>query len=318
MGRKLKRPDLEQLPFKMPNFLTPMLMPKYGLAVKSGKFRYQDVRAEGTAQTDRTLGTAATYNHVASASADYSMDEKDYRAHMDDSEIEQSGGLDKAQQVMARIGKRAVFNKIEAETIAATFGDKANLNPRDIGASLISAVETAVQTVQDYAEGRVVLFGAQSMLNRAKRLTEVVSRMTFTGVIAGDPRDVRSISNAQLANVLGVDYCLGGPSTASAYGWLGAASAYDGFLGVMVLAEPEDTPLDSIQFGRMFVLEQDNVNSDGTGFEGLFNCYSWYNKDKSSEVVDTTAWIDPIVMNKELCIILTGLDEGNTITTTAS
>jgi len=307
-----RRPDLEALPYKNPGFLTPYIMPSFSRDVKAGTFNFDDILADGSAQTDRTLATAATAYAIASASSTFSMAEKIHRAKMDESEIEQLGGLDKAQAKAARKGKRTVMTAVETLTIAATFGDEANINSMDILTSFLAALDIAKEAISDYSDGKIVVFGARKTVNILKRINEIVERMKFTGVLLGANRDVRSISDEQLAAAIDVDMVLAGPSTASAAGWFGASSAYAGWLGVMVLPDGNVDPDEEVQFGRMFEMP---VGDDGGN---IFKCESYYSDDLKSEVVDTVAWVSAEVMNKECCFILKGIDEENTTTTTTT
>jgi hypothetical protein len=216
--------------YKTPPFIGMELFPALSKMVKAGTYYYADIQSDAAAQTDRTLASAPTATAIASASSTWSMSEAIKRYKMDESEIEQLGGLDNAQALGARVGKRSVMATIENAVIAATFGDIDNINSRDILDSFLEALDIAVDTIQDYADGPVAIFGSRRTINRLKRYDDVVERMTFTGVPTGQLRDVRSISDQQLAAALAVDRVLGGPSAAATgfTGWLGSASAYAG------------------------------------------------------------------------------------------
>lgn len=299
-----RRPDLEALPYKNPGFIADELFPSLEKGGKTGTLYYDDIVADGSAQTDRTLGTAATATRIDSANTSFTAGEKIKRYKIDESEIELRGGLDAAQAKMARKGKRAVAGARETLAIAATFGDEANIASRDILGSFLSALDIAKETVQDYADGKLAVFGAQRILSRLKRLDEVVERMTFTGILPGAVRDVRSISWDQLAAALAVDVILPGPSTP----WLGTSSAYDGYVGVCVLPNKEVEPDEEVQLGRTVTYD------DG----GPFKVETYYSDDLISEVCDVRSWINLIALNKECCYILKGLDEENANTTTTT
>lgn len=307
-----KRPDLEAAPYKDPGHIHKFIFPFFERMVKAGTLYYQDIVSDVTAQTDRTLGTAPTAVRIDSASTTWSLSEYIKRVKVDASEIEQLGGLLAAQMKAARHGKRAVADDLEALAIAATFGDAANLAGNvDILTSFLAALDTAKETIMDVADGQVAIFGARKIIGRLKRYNEVVERMTFTGVLPGAVRDVRSISDVQLAAALGIDTILAGPSTASAKGWLGGSSAYDGYVGVVILPDPGTDPDEEIQFGRMV-----SMNSGSNG--ELMAVESYYSDDLRSEVVDTVAWANLKAFNKECAYILKGIDEENSVTTTAS
>lgn len=311
----VKRPDLEAAPFKEPMLIHKYLFPYYNREVKAGTLYYQDIVTDatiGTAITNRTLGDAPTAVRIDSASTTWALTEKIKRIKVDRSEIDQLGGLLPAQMKAARAGKRVVGNDLEAAAIAATFGDAANLAGEvDILTTFLGASDTAKETIMDNAYGQVAMFGAYKVTNRLKRYDEVVERMKFTGVLLGNVRDVRSVSDDQLAAAIGVDMVLSAPSTASASGWLGASSAYDGYLGLAVLPDPSVDPDEDIQFGRTLSF---NAGTNGE----LFEVESYYSDDLRSEVVDVTAWTNLIALNKECAYVLKGIDEENTVTTTAS
>ncbi|HCE46174.1 MAG TPA: hypothetical protein DET40_21730 [Lentisphaeria bacterium] len=297
----VKRADLEALDYGSPEFVASTIMPRIAREVDSGTVYYQDYTADGSATSGRTLGEAPTATLITKSSTTFSMVEKISRKKIDSRDINMLGGLDRAQQKAARLGKREVASAIEALVIAATFGNS-GIAKYNILASLLSAVDDAVAQVSDKADGKIVLFGAKSMIQRAKRLAEVKARMIHTGVPVGSERDVRSISDNILAGVLGVDAVIAGRSS-----WLGSGNAYDGYLGVMVIPDATFDPDETIQFGRTFVK---NAGSD------IFVVESFYSDDLKAEIVDTKAELNVVCFNPEVCVVLTGLDEGNAVTTT--
>jgi hypothetical protein len=303
-----RRPDLEAIPYKNPGFIGGTLLPFLPKQVKAGTQYFSDILSDVSAQTDRTLSEAPTAYSIASASTTFNLagDEKIHRAKIDSSEIEQLGGLDAAQQKAARKGKRAVMKAIEDAVVAATFGGS-GFSSRDILSSFINAINLAKEQVQDYADGRVCLFGARRIIDRLKRYSEITGKMIYTGMVnSAESKDVRNISDDILAGAVGVDVVLAGPSTE----WLGAASAYDGWLGVAILPDGNVDPDESIQLGRIPILDL------GAGNTMLIE--SFYSDDLKSEVVDTSMWSEILMLNKEACYILKGIDESNTITTTTA
>ena len=305
-----RRPDLEAQAYKDPGFISMQLFPAMAKAVKAGTYYYQDVYSETLVQTDRTLASAPTAVAIASSSSTWSMAELIKRYKSDASEIEQLGGLDAAQAKGARAGKRLVMGRIEDLAITAIFGAAATYSNANIMANFLAALDTAKETVQDYADGRLAIFGAKRVIQRLKRYDEVVARMQFTGVLPSSIRDVRSVSDMQLAAALGVDVVLAGPTTP----WLGTSSVYDGWLGVCVLPDATTDADEEIQLGRTFVMPVPSSENPGN----IFTVETYYSDDLKSEVVDTTAWTSLEVMNKEACYILKGIDEGNTVTTSTT
>lgn len=302
-----RRPDLEAIPYKNPNFVGTIILPPLMKMVKSGTLYYQDILSDVSAQTDRTLAEAPTATSIASASTTYALagDEKIYRAKIDESEIEQIGGLDRAQQKAARRGKRATMKAVEDAVVAAIFGGS-GYSSRDILSSFLNALSIAKETVGDYADGKIAVFGARRTVDRLKRYSEITGKMVYTGIIQQDAaKDVRNISDDLLAGAIGVDVVLAGPSTE----WLGSGSAYDGYLGVCVLPDAAVEPDEEIQFGRIPMLDLGGGNP--------MRVESFFSDDLKSEVVDTTLWAEIKELNKECCYILKGIDESNTVQTTA-
>ena len=303
-----RRPELEAAPFKTPSFIGTTLMPGLTRMVKAGTYYYQDYLADATAQTDRTLASAPTATAIASSSATWAMAEAIKRYKIDQSEIEQLGGLPAAQAKGARAGKRSIMNYIETAIATAVWGSGAS--SMNILNSLKKAVETAKESVQDYADGKVALFGARRTIDRVKRYAEVIARMSYTGVLVRDIRDVRSISDEQLAAALDVDMVLGGPTTQ----WVGGSSEYDQYLGVMVLPDPTVDQDEEVQFGRTLLMGVPNE----AAADNVFQVETFFSDDLISEVVDTRAWYSIEVMNSECMYILTGADELNASSTTTT
>lgn len=302
-----RRPDLEALPFKNPGFISDMLFPPLMTNVKAANpIYYADIQTDLTGQTSRSLTSAPTATTYASATTSMSCVEVVERIQAGESEIALLGGLDAAQAKMARRGKRAIGGHIESKAVAATFGA---ITPVDILGSFLAAFDVARETVQDYADGKLVLFGAQKIVNRLKRYNEVVERMSFTGVPVGTLRDVRSISDDMLAAALGVDMVLSGPSTP----WLGSDSAYDGYLGVAVIADGTMDPDEEIQLGRRYV-----YIGDGMVEGNPYRVDTFYSDNLRTEVCDVMTWTNLVTFNAECCYVLKGVDEENAVTTTAS
>ena len=302
----VRRPDLEALPYKAPSFIASTILPFLPKMVKAGTQYYQDILSDVSAQTDRTLAEAPTATAIASASTTFNLsgDEKIHRAKIDASEIEQLGGLDRAQQKAARKGKRAVMKAVEDAVVTATFGGT-GFSTRDILNSFDNAIKLAKEQIQDYADGRVALFGARRIVDRLKRYSEITAKMIYTGMVNSDQaRDVRNISDDILAGAIGVDIVLAGPSTE----WLGAASAYDGYLGLCILPDGNVEPDEEIQLGRIPILDLGNGQN--------MMVESFFSDDLKSEVVDTSLWAEVLMFNREACYILKGVDESNTVTTT--
>lgn len=301
-----RRPDLEALPFKNPGFIADFLMPIVPVNVKAANpVYYSDILADATVQTARSLTSAPAATTYASATTSFSCAERISRIQAGESEVALLGGLEAAQAKMARRGKRGIGSFIESNCAAATFGA---ITPVDILGSFLAKFDVAKETVMDYASGRLALFGSTRIINRLKRYNEVVERMSFTGVPIGNLRDVRSISDDMLAAALGVDVVLAGPSAE----WL-ATSTYDGYLGVMVLPDAAMDPDEEVQFGRRYVYIGDGLTEGNP-----YRVETFRSDDLRTQVCDVSVWSNAVTFNPETCYVLKGIDEENTVVTTAS
>lgn len=303
-----RRADLEAAEFKAPPFIGNFIMPGMNRQVKAGTYYYMDVLADADPQTDRTLASAPTATAISSSSSTWSMSELIKRYKIDQSEIEQLGGLAAAQAKGARAGKRAVMGRLETLIATAVWGSGATT--ANVLNSVKKAVDTAKETVMDYADGRVALFGAKATIDRVKRYAEVIDRMKYTGVLPGNVRDVRSISDEQLAAALDVDVVLPGPTS----NWKGASSEYDQYLGVCVLPDATVDMDEEVQFGRTLLMGVPNE----AAASNVFQVETWFSDDLISEVVDTRLWYSIEVLNVEALYILTGFDELNASSTTTT
>lgn len=308
MSEAIRRPDLEMMPFKMPSYIGDALFPVIKVNEKAkNPIQYAQIQTDVTAQTSRALTSAPTANTYADAESSFSTREILDRQQTPRSQLALYGGVDKTQQKMARKGKRAVGLKVENEAIALTFGA---ITPVDILASFLQALDIAKETIEDKgADGKIALFGGQRIINRLKRYNEVVERMSFTGVLPGDVRDVRSISDAQLAAALGLDVILSAPTIP----WLGAASVYDGYLGLTVLNDGVADPDEEVQGGRRYL-----YTGDGSEEGNPYMVETWFNDDNKCERADTTVWTDTVKFNEGVFYVMSGIDEENTVVTTAS
>lgn len=303
-----RRPDLEAAPYKSPIYMGTTILPGWTRMVKAGTYYYADVLADADPQTDRTLASAPTATSITSSSAAWSMAELIKRYKIDQSEIEQLGGLAAAQAKGARAGKRSCMGRLETLIASAVWGSGATT--ANVLNSLVKAVQTAKYTVQDYTNGsRVALFGSRRNIDRIKRYAEIIAKMVYTGVLVRDIRDVRSVSDEQLAACLDVDAVLAGPNTE----W-GVGGTYDEYLGVCALPDPATDPDEEVQLGRTFLMGVPNEAAAGN----VFQVETFFSDDLISEVVDTRLWYSIEVMNVECLYLLNGVDELNASSTTTT
>jgi len=302
-----RREDLEQMEFRYPRAIGDRCMPPMLVNMKVGDYGYADVNADTTAQTSRTVGAAPTAQTIASANTSFTAVEVIDRVNAGESEIALHGGLESWLGVGSRIVKRNVSNFIEAAQAAAVLGSSAT--EANILNDLIGTAETAAETVADYAEGTIALVGSKRVINRVKKYAEVTDRMIYTGIAPGaNVRDVRNISDDQLAATLGVDTVLPGPLAA----WYTASANYQERLAIIVLPDPNASPLEGVQYGRTvrYQVSPGNANT----FELLHH----YDDNLIADVLTCRSWFVVAELNSEALYILNGCDALNASSTTTT
>jgi len=297
-----RRPDLEALEYQRPQSISDIVLPPLWKMNKLGRLFYRPVRVDRTGQTNRVLGDAPTRNKRTPVSVTFSLSEAINRESVDDSDIPQlDGGLSTWQQDMALSGKYAVANILEARTATAVFGAVGDtITAVPLGDNILQTVFTVKSAIQNLGvDGQVVVFGANEVIDRLRFLAEITNRMLYTGVDPADARLVRALADSELAKILNVDRIVRGPNTA----WLGTASAYDGYVGVMV-ATPGDNPNSQPQFGRNILLD---FRGEGAGAPSAMTVSSWHSDEWVSEVLDVQAFNEAKILNPSLCQVITGV-----------
>lgn len=278
-------------------YLAPMIFPPLNKGQKIGNQYYQSVDSDVSAQTGRTLGAAPTATTLASVSDTYSCAEAIKRVRIPDDEIFSMGGLQGAQEKAARIGKRSILRAKEdalVTLLAANAGATA-----DILDSLLQRIDVGIDAIQRVS-GKLVLACGWTTFRRMCRYSEVTNTLLRTGVMGGDPRDVRNVSPATLATILGVQEVWVGDDDHWTAGDAYLLKAPDGS------TDPDEVP----QIGRTLQFLPDGQQ------EFLMEAY--FDDNLISEVVDCRVWYDQEVYNGSGIYRLQGIDEGNAVTTTTT
>lgn len=302
---RTRRPDLEALPVaQRPGFITDMIFPMLPRAMRQGTLYFQDIQSDVSAQTGRVAGTAPTTNLIADAQTTYNLENDEFidREEIPDGDIAGLGGLDAAQQVGARRGKRAVGNAVEDLT-AANILANGSVSYTDIGSSYVGAVADAYDTLQDYpGDGLVVLVTSSKLFNLVKRYTDVIDRMKYTGVIPASANVVRNLSAEQLAIALGVDGVLIGNNTQ----WYSQSVTYQDRQALVKIPMDKMTdPIEDVQVGRTAWF---SATGSVPAAPELYECHTWYSEEQLSEMVDVRAYAEQHVLNVELIAGLDGID----------
>lgn len=301
---RTRRPDLEMLPVaQRPGFLTGQIFPLLPRAQRQGTLYFSDIQSDVSAQTGRVAGTAPTTNLIADAQTTYNLENDEFidREEIPDGDIAGLGGLDSAQQVGARRGKRAVGNAVEDLT-AANILANGSATYTDIGTSYVGAVADAFDSLQDYpGDGMVVLVTSSKLFNLVKRYTDVIDRMKYTGVIPASANVVRNLSAEQLAIALGVDGVLIGNNTQ----WYDQSATYQDRQALVKIPMASVDPIEDVQVGRTcWFSPTGSMPAEGE----LYEVHTWFSDEQLSEMVDVRAYAEQKVLNVELIAGLDGVD----------
>ena len=278
-------------------YLCDLIFPVLNRAGKAGTLYYQSVDSDVSAQTGRTLGAAPTATTLANVSTTFSAAEAIKRVLVPDDEINLMGGLQRAQEKAARIGKRSIMRAKEnalVSILSAGAGASA-----DILTSVAQRVDIAIDAIQR-VEGEAVLVLGWSTFRRLCRYSEITNTLLRTGITAQDPRDVRNVSAGALASVLGLSRVMIGHDAH----WT-AGTAYVLKMPTAA-AEPDEMP----QIGRTVQYLPDG--------DQPFLCESYFDDNLISEAVDTRVWYIQKLLNASGVYKLTGIDEGNAVVTTTA
>ncbi len=277
-------------------YLASMIYPPLHKMGKTGTQYYVSVDADVAAQTGRTLGAAPTTTTLASKKLTFATAEAIKRVNIPDDELQLMGGLQAGQLKAARIGKRSILRAQEDALVAALAAGAGT--SADILASAMQAIDVALDAVQRHS-GTAVLVLGWTTFRRLTRYTEVVNTLLRTGVVGQNATDVRNVSPATLATVLGFDEILIGDDDH----WT-AGTAYV-LKRPNANVEPDEVP----QIGRMIQYLPDGNQP--------FLTESYFDETRIAETVDTRSWYIHKTLNGGGIYELTGIDEGNVITTTA-
>ena len=281
------RNDLAILPYSDPEMVFPKVAPVLRKYVPSGTEYYTPYNSDVTAQTGRTALGDITAHAVGSASTSFNCAEIIDRENMSYDAIKASYRDDlRAEMAMARVGKRAVSDKLDLQLKTALLG-----SPEDIHSEsdICGAVEALAWTLADKAYGKIALVLSTKCFTALKGVSAIKDRMKNMGIFQADG-DPRRITEAQMAAAFGVDEIVVGPNRV----WGSGAGASCGAL--VVKPTPELYPNEEVQYARTFAYE---FAEGGDGWLP-FLCEVWTNDLIKGLTVDVTAKAAVVVLNSGL------------------
>ena len=281
------RNDLAILPYSDPEMVFPKVAPVLTKYAPSGTEYYTPWNQDVTAQTGRNPLGDITAHAVGAASANYNCAEIIDRENMSYDAIKASYRDDlRAEMSMARIGKRAVSDKLELQLKSALLS-----SPEDIHSEtdICGAVEALAWTLADKAYGKIALVLSTKCFTALKGVSAIKDRMKNMGIFANDG-DPRRITEAQMAAAFGVDEVIVGCNRV----WGSGAGAT---CGALVIKPTEGLfPNEEVQFARTFAYE---FADNGDGWLP-FMVEVWQNDLIKGLTVDVTAKAAVVTLNSAL------------------
>lgn len=288
------------------------ILPTQNVGQRLGKYYYQTLQADSAAQTSRGSTTAPTATTIAETSADWSCLERIKRYNMPRDRVKtQFGNILKADKKGAKAALRSVSRFHESEVAGALIGN-ASITTVDIGTSFIKAAQTGLKAIKRYS-GKKALVMSQEIFNRVMRYTEITGRFGLSSaaisgadavsIVAREPAALKLLLRA----IIGVDEILIGDDDL----WYTPVSAYQDRCALVALPDPEDmSEMDGAIFGKV-------MRYLPTGQTYPYYIESFYDPLAKTNNYDAQIFTSPEVMNVGAAYILDGVDDSNTIITTA-
>ena len=283
-----QRPDLAAMPDPMPvGFIGEKIFPTLPRFGRTGTLFYQAYAAYLSATTNRASGGTVSRTAVTASRTTYSTGEVLMPLAVDEQEIVEMGGDDKAEKILALRGIRGVAKKLEILRLAAI----ATVGYTDISSTdlitfngINNAVSAILPKIMGHT-GTLALLGGSSALNKLRSNTYVVDRMKNIGAPVN--ADVRRIARSAMAEMFNVQDVFEGQ---------------DGFWpsGALVLAfcpDPNEDPTVSAQAGRLV-----KYQFDGQGTE--VSCECGYDPAIRSAYLDFVSYAQVLTLNADFIVPL--------------
>ncbi|MBQ7178797.1 MAG: hypothetical protein IJS08_15380 [Victivallales bacterium] len=252
MSNKKRRPDLEALPVKFPNYIGHMIAPWYVRTQRAGTFSYQPLLSDISVQSGRdtaAIGSITTQATLTAVDMSFACVEKRTRVRIGYDQVDSYGGKAKADIAMGRKAKRGWMNSFEQDIADMLLKTSAT----DISTDVVAGIDTYVALLQDLAQGPVALCLSHHNFVLLKNNATVKDRLKNSGIAINANGDPRRITADQLAIIFNCDKVLVGPDAE----WYTGVGAYKNNAGLVILPDENEEPVDEPQFARTLYYEWD-------------------------------------------------------------
>lgn len=195
-----------------------------------------------------------------------------------------------AELAMARLAKRAWYNKIEQLAADALLKKD---SPEDMTADIVAGIETAAAELADQGNGDVALVLSNSAFAAIRKDATVSDRMKNTGVVLGAGGDPRAVTAEQLAVVLGVSKVLVGKDAIWKTGVTTGDQAYEKNAALVILPDKNVAPDEEEQLGRTIYFGYDSADRH-------FKINQFWDDVNICDTVDAIGHVAVSIFNPEL------------------
>lgn len=288
----VRRADLEDVPVSFPGYLVDAILPYLERPQQAGTMYYQKYKADIAAQYGRATATlgAITANTLGADDITFACKEVLARYQMGYDQIAGYASQDFAELAMARMAKRAFYNKIEQLAADALLKSDSTT---DVSADLVAGIEAEAAKLADTATGPVALALSFATFAAIRKNAAVADRMKNTGVVVGAGGDPRAVTAEQLAVVLGVSKVLVGTDAIWKVGVTTASKTYEKNAALVILPDKTNDPAEEVQLGRTVYFGYDSADRH-------FKIEQFWSDASKADVIDAVGQVDLKVLNPEL------------------
>jgi len=299
-----RREDLEAIEANpVLSYIGQRFYPVLNVTEKTGSIYYTELTADSAAQEAVSRGTALTPVYVTEAVDTYSVasDEKRYAIGRD--EVQQMGGIEKADKLGGAASKRSVQRIAETAIALQLQTVGTHQSAAHEAGKFIAEANVAREAIRLYP-GKTVFTCAFTTFNAIMRFTEILNQFSLSALMlgGGEAKDVIAGSPAALKMILGgilsVDEVIVGDDDH----WgvdIGASGI--GCNGVFVKLPGVDEfshKMDPV-LGKFVQYLPDGTQP--------YIVESWYNKELKSNIYDAESWNAIAELNPEAAYVLTDI-----------
>ena len=211
-----RREDLEQLETNpVLGYIGTKAYPVLETTQKTGTIYHTTLTADDAAEAALARGTALTTVRLTETANAYSCASVEKRYAVSRDEVEQMGGIEKADRLGGTASKRSVQRYLETALAAQLQTVGTHQTDSHVAGSFIAEAQIALEAIRRYPGSKALMLG-KSAFHGIMRYTEVLNQFSLAAlalggssaeaILAGRPEALKML----LAGIIGVDQVLVG------------------------------------------------------------------------------------------------------------